>query len=300
MARPFKHTDNAIDSLCRSLARTGCYKDSSLKTARYTCRVVCKHIQELDSELTPMTMTSDDVISFHQLLIDKGLEINTQRLYMWHLKLLCEFLHNDCFKDVRLVYGQDTRPNVHWLTPEDAETVLRSAMSPIEDICIWLALCHGLRRVEITRLQIGDIDIERGTIKVIGKGRGQGKIRYVHCHPNFSWVYHRWMVERKEQTNRSQETSTALLTYERSGIQSGFQVDAISKIINRVSVRTGIHFSPHTLRRTFGRELWRSGVRITTIANILGHESIEITILYLGINLDDQAEAMQRLSLGNW
>ena len=54
-------------------------------------------------------------------------------------------------------------------------------------------------------------------------------------------------------------------------------------------------FSNHTLRRTCGRRLWKQGVKIEIIQNILGHESPAMTYQYLGINLKDQDETMQSL-----
>lgn len=41
--------------------------------------------------------------------------------------------------------------------------------------------------------------------------------------------------------------------------------------------------------------LWAAGVDIVTIATILGHSSIEVTIKYLGIKLDDMESAMDRM-----
>lgn len=298
MARPFKNTDNAIESLCRSMMDSGYYKKLSIRTIRHNCKSASNYLALINPDVTPMTMTSDDVKRLHQIFIDNQLEIATQRNYMFALKLLCEYTHNRCFDGVRLIYGQDTRPNVDWLTPTQAETILHTPKTPIEDMIVWLALCHGLRRIEIVRLRVGDIDINRGFIKVTGKGRGQGKIRYVHCHPRFYIIYNKWMEERKAQESKAQETTDALLTWSRGRKQSGYEAQSIPEHIYNISERVGFKFSLHTLRRTFGRELWRSGVKITTIANILGHKSIEMTIRYLGINLDDQEIAMQMFSLG--
>lgn len=39
-----------------------------------------------------------------------------------------------------------------------------------------------------------------------------------------------------------------------------------------------------------------AGVPIETIAQILGHEDIRTTIEYLGLNIDDQDDAMRKLA----
>lgn len=52
------------------------------------------------------------------------------------------------------------------------------------------------------------------------------------------------------------------------------------------------------LRRTFGRTMWRDGVKIETISAMLGHDSIEQTLEYIGANIDDMQSAMDMFSLG--
>jgi hypothetical protein len=53
-------------------------------------------------------------------------------------------------------------------------------------------------------------------------------------------------------------------------------------------------FSNHTLRRSFGRRQWMLGTPIETIADMLGHESVEMTKRYLGLNLEDQDQPMKK------
>ena len=55
-------------------------------------------------------------------------------------------------------------------------------------------------------------------------------------------------------------------------------------------------FTNHTLRRTFGRLLWLAGVPIEKISEILGHADTKTTLLYLELNMEDQADAMQKLA----
>ena len=59
---------------------------------------------------------------------------------------------------------------------------------------------------------------------------------------------------------------------------------------------TGVHFGNHTLRRTFGRQLWKNGVPIETISRILGHESVSMTLRYIGVNIGDMSSAINGLS----
>ncbi len=55
-------------------------------------------------------------------------------------------------------------------------------------------------------------------------------------------------------------------------------------------------FTNHTLRRTFGRTCWLSGVPLETIKELLGHEDTKTTIIYLGLNMDDRSGAMDQVA----
>jgi hypothetical protein len=39
--------------------------------------------------------------------------------------------------------------------------------------------------------------------------------------------------------------------------------------------------------------MWQEGVPIETVASIMGHETTEMTLRYIGVNLDDQVKAFQ-------
>lgn len=75
--------------------------------------------------------------------------------------------------------------------------------------------------------------------------------------------------------------------------EEGYGLDKVVTL--PLSESSGIHFSNHTLRRTFGRTLYRAGVPVATIAKILGHESTEVTLRYIGVDMDDMRDAMRRL-----
>jgi len=64
-------------------------------------------------------------------------------------------------------------------------------------------------------------------------------------------------------------------------------------IIAGLVERTSIPFFFHTLRRTGGRHYWECGVPIETIAKMMGHKSIDMTLRYIGVEMDDMQKAME-------
>ena len=73
---------------------------------------------------------------------------------------------------------------------------------------------------------------------------------------------------------------------------------AISNRVTAAGDAAGIdRLSSHMCRRTFGRTLWRDGVKVETVAAMLGHESVDQTLKYIGADLYDMSAAMKQFSL---
>ena len=58
-------------------------------------------------------------------------------------------------------------------------------------------------------------------------------------------------------------------------------------IAHRASNNIGKHITPHILRHTTASVALQSGMPIADISKLLGHESVETTIIYAKTSLDD-------------
>ena len=75
--------------------------------------------------------------------------------------------------------------------------------------------------------------------------------------------------------------------------------DAIADVIDAITGAAGLdgHVTSHMLRRTFGTELTRSGVDIVTVAELMGHASLETTRLYTRPSAADMQRAVDLLTV---
>ena len=263
-----------------------------------TSRVVFQIAEKFQEGVIPRNVTADTVKRTLEYLRE-NYTVSTQRTYFYYLKELMKASDNRAYEDIRVVYPTDIRPNVDWLSLDDAIHLLKADLPSLEKMIVVLGLCHGLRRGEITHLRTSDIHEKEKFITVLGKGSGGGKLRSVHFHPIFHTVFKDWMDTRSRLAQQSREdvSDNALLVYKKGVRLKRYTQQSIAEIVRRLSERLGIKFSCHTLRRTFGREMYHSGVKIETIAKIMGHSSTEMTLRYIGINLDDQAIAMNQFIL---
>jgi len=226
-------------------------------------------------------------------------EAGITRREMSVLNNYATFHGNSIIKQMDLEWPKDERWRVDWLTPQQAMQVQEAAQG-IERIVIHLELNMGLRRVEVLRLKVKDIQM--GYMNILGKGRYGGKPRTVAFHPstmpelNLYHMIRETEIAKARAKNPAVAVPDSLLIYERAGKLYPYKRSAVDKMLSRVVEKVGFKFTNHTLRRTFGRMLWLAGVPLETIKDILGHEDTKTTILYLGLNVDDQASAMKKFA----
>ena len=68
--------------------------------------------------------------------------------------------------------------------------------------------------------------------------------------------------------------------------------------VKEISTKTGVKFSPHTLRHTFGKNLVDRGVSLDRVAKLMGHSDINITMVYTMPGLEDLRKAVKSLEWG--
>jgi len=221
-----------------------------------------------------------------QHLLDHLTGCTGNRQYYW--TAFAGFLRwtgNEAIQKFKPKWPPRGRVRVDWLEPEQACVIREAAMEmdPLTALIVHLEMDLCLRRIEIMRLRVRDIHRDR--IDVLGKGRMGGKPRTVSLVPG-----------------ESQEVLAEYLKYRAlrwggAGLDDKLVPLRRSALDNRLKAlqrETGIKFlGHHTLRRTGGRLMWLAGVPIETIASVMGHESTEMTLRYIGVNLGDQCKAFE-------
>lgn len=79
------------------------------------------------------------------------------------------------------------------------------------------------------------------------------------------------------------------------GQRGAIKRNAVNLILNKYGERVNIKVTPHMARHTLGYHLIKKQVEITTIQQILGHESIVTTNLYTRTPEKDMVDALEGL-----
>lgn len=146
----------------------------------------------------------------------------------------------------------------------------------------------GLRRSEAVELDIDDIDLETGQVKVLGKGNKE-RLTYL---PEGSldaiqvWIDIRTQtgiqsIRGRRTTALVPQTSALLLSGKHGHNHRRMTPGGILFALNAAAKKAGIKpFTPHDLRRTFIGELLDAGADLASIQNMVGHSSPTTTSRY--------------------
>jgi integrase/recombinase XerD len=129
----------------------------------------------------------------------------------------------------------------------------------------------GMRLGELRRLTIECIDFERRTIKING-GKGR-KDRYVNIS-NVMYAQLKEYLEIYNPTSFLFESEKAKTLYSEAGIRHIlFRAKKDLRIQKKISI--------HSLRHAFATHMIEQGGNILTLQKLLGHESLNATMIYL-------------------
>lgn len=222
----------------------------------------------------------DSIISFLDTV--QGTSRSHQVQVRSYLRRFLAEMDNPAMLKLRLKASGKARTRVDWLTPEETTRIFQLPMSPQTSVLIGAGLLQGMRRVETLRLSIKDARnaLRFGILRIQGKG---GKEREMPLHAEFGTILRNYLLWVGEE-----EEDGRLLRFERTQSE---------RLLADFCQRFGRKFTFHTMRRTFGRNLWLLGVPIETISEMFGHSSSDMTRRYLGLNLTDMRQALARYSV---
>ena len=145
----------------------------------------------------------------------------------------------------------------------------------------------GLRVSELIGARISRLDIDERLLLVEGKG---SKERVVPVSPVAVELIEQWLEQRSRMEVKPQGNDIIFLN--RRGAPLTRQM--IFHIIKELTSLAGIqkNVSPHTLRHSFATHLLEGGANLRAIQEMLGHETIATTELYLHL---DRSRLRQQL-----
>jgi integrase/recombinase XerD len=172
------------------------------------------------------------------------------------------------------------RPLPKTLTEEEVERLLAAPeiatpMGLRDRAMLEVLYASGLRVSELVGLQVAQVNLQQGLVRVMGKG---SKERLVPLGEEALHWLQRFMRESRALL-LGEKRSEALFPSRRSSAMSR---QAFWQLIKRYAIEAGISkpLSPHTLRHAFATHLLNHGADLRVVQLLLGHSSLSTTQIY--------------------
>ncbi|QTE23035.1 site-specific tyrosine recombinase XerD [Polaribacter cellanae] len=148
----------------------------------------------------------------------------------------------------------------------------------------------GLRVGELITLKISDLFFEEGFIRVLGKGNKQ---RYIPVHNTAKKYITIYMNQIRNHIKPKKGFEDTLFLNRRG---SGLSRQMVFMIIKDLAIKIDLKkkISPHTLRHSFATHLLKRGADLRSIQQMLGHQSITTTEVYVHVDKTYLQEVLEK------
>ena len=185
-----------------------------------------------------------------------------------------------------------TPPTV--LSIDEVRRILDTARTPQARAFLTTVYSCGLRLQEALNLEVRDIDSERMTIRIRGKGSKQRDVPLprstYHVLKNY-WKTHRnprLIFPALGRKHAAGHTATEPMA--RSSVQH-----LLRRILKELP-KIKKHATLHTLRHSYATHLIEAGINLRIIQQYLGHASLETTMIYLHVTDMGNSDAAARIN----
>ena len=166
------------------------------------------------------------------------------------------------------------------LTQVELEYLRMACVTLREQAIIEFLYSTGARVSELTGVKKSDVNWYEKSVRLFGKGR-KHRISFLNAKAE--------VALKKYLETRDDDCEYLFATVKKP--YRNLSKDGVEKIVrniaNRASKNIGKHITPHILRHTTATTALQSGMPIADISKLLGHESIDTTMIYAKSSIED-------------
>jgi integrase len=255
-----------------------------------TIKSFIEFIRQYEKELSFNNFKKIDIMNFLEyknMVLEKQseLEMSSKKLYITHLKTFFIFINENLDTDIKISTIFKINIKIPKRTPKGVENKdvklleeyirnlkLDNFLNIRASLILKILLYSGARRGELEALRTNNFieDDELYIIHTIGKG---DKERTLYIPKEY--------VE-KELLFYKMNNIKFIASTKSTKIMDGSQ---IYRFLNNTYKKIGIKYSgAHILRHTFAKSMIAKNVNIVTVKELLGHSSIQTTMIYTNPN----------------
>ncbi len=235
----------------------------------------------------PHQARSETILRYLIYLREDGLSASSRARHVVSLRGFFAYLHRE-----KIIGENPTRhvampktglklPDVLSVAEVDALLAAVDTKKPVglrDAAMLELLYAAGLRVSELIGLDLTDVNLEAGFVKVVGKG---GRHRIVPIGSHARRRIKDYIENGRPLLLKKQISSTLFVARAgRSMTRQGFW-----KLLRKFALAAGLSkkVTPHSLRHSFATHLLEGGADLRSVQMMLGHEDISTTQIYTHI-----------------
>jgi integrase/recombinase XerD len=133
----------------------------------------------------------------------------------------------------------------------------------------------GLRISELVSLDVDDLDLEEGSVRVMGKG---SKERLVPIGRYAREALGGYLAAGRPALASRSSRAALFLNHRGGRLTRHGCATILAKLVRRAGIKKRV--TPHTLRHSFATHLLEGGADVRVVQELLGHSSVATTQIY--------------------
>jgi integrase len=232
---------------------------------------------------------------YHDLEVRKKLSPNSVRRHHAVLRKALDFALNQQFvyRNVAesVVQPKKVNKEVQIYTLDQVKILLQKVKGTKMEVPVYLAVCLGLRREEITGLRWEHVDLKNRILRIVKVRTAAGDNNYIIKEPKtsksrrtlyiFDEIYEvlvaqkEWQAKQKELLGKLYHDSGYVFVRDDG---KPYRVNSVSEHFSDFLKKHGLRkIRLHDLRHTFASVMYAAGVDLKAISEMMGHSDISTT-----------------------
>ena len=255
------------------------------------------------------TISNSDIYSFIYFLVENHYKQNTRITKVEHIRTFFDFLfrikHNVFTEPLKKVKHENKTEQKlpKYFSLEESKKILKlyqngKKVNEIRDHAILhIFLNCGLRLSEIVNLNIDDVNLNEDKIIILGKGNKE-RIGYLNKSTKIALM--KYLDIRNNMLIDPQNDPKALFI---SSYKTRISASGIKRLVKKAYYFAKVdsqNHSTHSMRHTCATLMYRSGIDIKIIKEVLGHVQIDTTEIYTHLHDQELKDAMLQHPLSQY
>ena len=165
----------------------------------------------------------------------------------------------------------------------------------LEKAMMEVLISSAIRATELANIKIRDIDFEKNEIKIIRKGNKEGVAfmstiaalaikKYINERGNYNTPY-LWIAD-----------GLMYKCYKNQIPGSKIETEGLRRVLKSIATRAKVeNVHPHRFRRTFATMALKKGMDVEEIQQVLGHQNINTTMIYVNVDKSSVKEKYKNI-----